>query len=139
MTRINLVPVDELADQHLIAEYRELPRCIKNDIDISLAPDHYVLGKGHVKWARKNWKFLLNRFDQICKEMDHRGFKHEFSAKDLETFFREHYDLPIVDFIPSRNEMELSRARLLEKLSKKPFFYKWTKRPIPEWTMKYHV
>ena len=26
MTRINLVPVEELSNQHLMAEYRELPR-----------------------------------------------------------------------------------------------------------------
>lgn len=26
MTRINLLPASELTDQHLIAEYRELPR-----------------------------------------------------------------------------------------------------------------
>ena len=27
MTRINCVPVTELHDRHLVAEYRELPRC----------------------------------------------------------------------------------------------------------------
>ena len=132
MTRINLVPVSELADKHLLAEYRELPRCIKQDLDVSDAPDHFVFGKGHVKWARKNWKFLLSRFDQICKEMEYRGFNHEFSAEDLEVFFREHYSLPAIDFVPTEKEIWISRARLFEKISKKPFFYKWTKRPRPE-------
>ena len=33
MTRINLVDPKELSDQHLIREYNELPRCIKQDID----------------------------------------------------------------------------------------------------------
>jgi len=28
MTRINLLPVKELSDQHLMAEYRELPRIV---------------------------------------------------------------------------------------------------------------
>lgn len=32
MTRINLIPVKELSDQHLIREYQELPRCIKKKI-----------------------------------------------------------------------------------------------------------
>ena len=31
MTRINLIPVKELSDQHLIAEYREIPRVIKQE------------------------------------------------------------------------------------------------------------
>ena len=34
MTRINVVPVKELSDQHLIAEYRELQRVIKQQINI---------------------------------------------------------------------------------------------------------
>lgn len=29
MTRINVVPVSELVDKHLVAEYRELPRIYK--------------------------------------------------------------------------------------------------------------
>lgn len=29
MTRINLIPVEELTDQHLMAEYRELPMIVK--------------------------------------------------------------------------------------------------------------
>ncbi len=29
MTRINLIPVEELTDQHLMAEYRELPMIAK--------------------------------------------------------------------------------------------------------------
>ena len=39
MTRINVVPVKELSDQHLIAEYRELPRVIKQRINIDDAPE----------------------------------------------------------------------------------------------------
>ena len=29
MTRINVIPTYELSDRWLLAEYRELPRCIK--------------------------------------------------------------------------------------------------------------
>ena len=34
MTRINQIPVEELSDQHLIREYNEIPRFIKQDINI---------------------------------------------------------------------------------------------------------
>lgn len=51
MTRINVVPVFELSDQHLMAEYRELPRVIKQKINTTDAPRLYKLGLGHVKWA----------------------------------------------------------------------------------------
>lgn len=36
MTRVNVIPVEELHDKHLIAEYREIPRI--------------------VNLVRKNWK-----------------------------------------------------------------------------------
>lgn len=60
MTRINLVPVEELADQHLLAEYRELPRCLNKPTRSPSDFPVYVLGKGHVKWAEAHQKFLLN-------------------------------------------------------------------------------
>lgn len=42
MTRINLVPAKELSDQHLLAEYHELPRVIKQNIDIRNAPEKWL-------------------------------------------------------------------------------------------------
>lgn len=62
MTRINQIPVEELSDQHLIREYNEIPRFIKQDINIEDSPTIYCLGKGHVKWCRKHWLFCLDRF-----------------------------------------------------------------------------
>ena len=57
MTRINIVPVKELMDQHLIAEYREitmvpasLSRTLasKKGLDYSKIPKNYTLNRGHV-------------------------------------------------------------------------------------------
>jgi len=57
MTRINIIPVKELFDQHLIAEYREiimvpaaLSRTLKSKVgfDESKIEDRYTLNKGHV-------------------------------------------------------------------------------------------
>lgn len=131
MTRINLIPPSELSDQHLLTEYRELPRCIKQPLNISDAPTHYCLGKGHMKWARKNWKFLLKRFEELCNEIDYRGFKRSFGSKELENHFHQHYDLPEVDYNPSKEDVELSRKRINEKVAQKPFWYKWTLRKRP--------
>ena len=69
MTRINVVPVNELSDQHLIAEYRELPRVIKQQINVTDAPENYVLGTGHVKWARTHIWFVMDRYEELCNEM----------------------------------------------------------------------
>lgn len=53
MIDINVVPVSWLSDLWLRAEYRELPRCIKQLIRIDDAPERYVLGRGHMKWLKE--------------------------------------------------------------------------------------
>ena len=64
MTRINVVPVGELSQLHLVAEYREITRLPKNltkslsrkakEFNMDEIPPDYVLGKGHVKFFYDN-------------------------------------------------------------------------------------
>lgn len=129
MTRINLVPVQELSDQWLIAEYRELPRALKGNISIKDAPNHYVFGKGHMKWARKYALFTSKRMEEIVEEMHYRGFKTNFSA-DLSKYITNELKN---EYTPSLADLKLSRDRLIFKFNKKPNFYRWTKRNKPEY------
>lgn len=129
MTRINLVPVQELSDQWLIAEYRELPRVLKGNISIKDAPNHYVFGKGHMKWARKYALFTSKRMEDIVEEMHYRGFKTNFSA-DLSKYITNELKNK---YTPSLADLKLSRDRLIFKFNKKPNFYRWTKRNKPEY------
>ena len=69
------MPVSELSDQHLIAEYHELPRVIKQNINTENAPKTYKLGEGHVRWARKHATYCMHRYIDLCWEMKYRGFK----------------------------------------------------------------
>lgn len=133
MTRINVVPVEELSDQHLIAEYREIPRIIKQEhIYIGDAPDKYVLGKGHVKWAVKHGNFCMYRYYLICEEMKHRGFKVNYSYEDLDKLATDNQvRLYTQNYCPTDDDIELSRNRIKEKLSMKPQWYKWTNRQKP--------
>lgn len=134
MTRINLVPVEELSDQHLIAEYHELPRVVKQKISIDGAPKEYCLGKGHMKWARLHLLFTLNRYYELCWEMKERGFKVNYSDAEFSLFCleneiaREYFWL---DYTPSEIDIKLSRDRLVEKIKQKPNWYKWTNREKP--------
>ncbi len=134
MTRINLVPVEELSDQHLIAEYRELPRVIKQNIDISNAPDRYCLGKGHIKWAKKHTIFILYRYGEICDEMKYRGFKFNYKWSDLAYYAMQHCSYEIHNMYSVNNEdIKLSRDRIIEKIQQKPTRYRWTNRPKPDY------
>ena len=129
MTRINIVPVKELSDQWLIAEYRELPRVLKQNINIDNAPNNYVLGKGHMKWARKHGLFTNKRMQEIVKEMHYRGFKINFSS-DLSNYIKDNMKN---QYKISFKDIKINQERLILKYNKKPNFYKWTKRKKPRY------
>ncbi|MBP5469104.1 MAG: endonuclease, partial [Candidatus Riflebacteria bacterium] len=96
MTRINTVPVEELSDPHLRAELRELPRVLKQNIDISDTPERYCLGKGHMKWARKHWVFCVNRYKELVAEMQYRGFKVSYTEPPLNNIDTNSYGYYVV-------------------------------------------
>ena len=136
MTRINVVPVSELSDQHLIAEYRELPSVIKQRIHIDDAPEKYCLGKGHMKWARKHMKYTAERYCFICNEMMRRGFTVNYHHFDLCMLANEQsifYPDVINDYKPTDDDLELNRNRLIEKYQQRPNWYRWTKTEKPKY------
>ena len=82
MTRINCVPVEELTDKHLGAEYRELPRLfnqIKKAIERGEKPDdprnpkEYKLGTGHTRFFYDKVPWLISRYHQLVQECEFRG------------------------------------------------------------------
>lgn len=120
MTRINLVPVHTLTDQHLIAEYRELPRVFalaRRDANI---PKNFVLGKGHVTFFYDKLKFLERRLRLLIEECQRRGFK----ISNIEIDFKCDPTL-YNDYIPRVKDVKLSKERIREKLAAKPNWYKY--------------
>jgi hypothetical protein len=91
MTRINLVEPHQLTDKHLMAEYRELPRIFtaviklqeqgKTPADVDI-PDHYVLGKGHVKFFYDKIKWLNRRYEKLYEELINRQYKLDSELYD---------------------------------------------------------
>lgn len=139
MTRINLIPVKELADQHLMAEYRELPRIFgavrkhvqaeKKVKDFKIAP-YYLLGTGHVTFFYDKLKFLANRHYDLVLECLRRGINIS------NTGINDISDIPFEwcgDYNPSTEEIALSRSRIIEKIQAKPEFYRWTWCDKPKW------
>jgi deoxyribonuclease (pyrimidine dimer) len=126
MTRINIVPVEELSRQHLIAEYREITRLPGNlsqslnrkskPFSMSEIPTEYVLGPGHVKYFFNKMKFLENRYESLVNEMIKRGYKPNFTDK---TIFRNCDSIFYNDYVPSLEAIELNRKRIVERSVKK--------------------
>lgn len=89
MTRINCIPPRELTRQHLIAEYRELPRVFglaraafaRGETPDDLRnPMNYTLGAGHVRFFYCRLGYLVKRQLAIIEEMRARGYKPLFDA-----------------------------------------------------------
>ncbi|CAM4097236.1 pyrimidine dimer DNA glycosylase/endonuclease V [Kerstersia similis] len=119
MTRINCVPVEELTQQHLVAEYRELPRVFglarkARERDDPRRQNRYVLGAGHVLFFYRRLGYLADRYDALVREMQARGYKPNFTASLREV----HADIPADcwgDWRPDAEALALNRARIKER------------------------
>ncbi len=132
MTRINIVHPNELTDQHLIAEYREifmvgsaLQRSLKSKSwDINSIPKRYTLNKGHVKFFYNKGKYLYNRYQELIKEMKLRGMNPDPNRlfKDGQ-WPKELYK----DWMPHIEDYKVIRQRIDEKIKMKPNWYRKSK------------
>ena len=125
MTRINCVPVEELTDKHLGAEYRELPRLfgqIQKAIERGESPDdprnpkEYKLGKGHTRFFYNKTQWLRYRYEQLVNECKRRGRVVNFPVVP-----KHIWDIPHEwwhDWQPTPEALELNRQRIQERLNK---------------------
>ncbi len=131
MTRINIIPVSELYDQHLIAEYREItmiPASLnktlksKAGLNKSKISKQYTNSKFHVYFFYNKGKYLDKRYKEIIKEMKARGFKPDSKRKFPKEIFINNnlYN----DWIPTIEDYKIIRKRILSKLAQKPNWYK---------------
>lgn len=80
MTRINVVPVSNLPDKFLMAEYREITRVYRLVWKQQLSnktpkiPDSYRLGTGHVTFFYDKLLFINKRYLELTKELYERNF-----------------------------------------------------------------
>tara|TARA_R110000796_G_C14385508_1_gene415773 strand:- start:147 stop:560 length:414 start_codon:yes stop_codon:yes gene_type:complete len=133
MTRINLVPVEELADQHLVAEYREifmvgssLQRSIKSknwEHTKANLPETFTLNAGHVKFFYNKGKYLNDRYLDLRVEMKLRGMKPDPSRVFKSWQFPE--DL-YKSYVPTEAAMDIVRERITERINLKPDWYRYS-------------
>lgn len=124
MTRINCIPVDELTDAHLGAEYRELPRVFalaaaayaRGD-NPSAYPDAYTLSKGHVKFFYTRLGYLAKRYQQLVNECLRRGRKVNYhQVPDIYNALPPKWRL---DWTPTPEAQAVNRQRIADRLEGK--------------------
>lgn len=117
MTRINCVPPEELSRQHLLAEYRELPRVFAlADKAYSarrkiVAPSSYTLGAGHVLFFYSRLGWCRRRFHALRDEMLRRGYKPAYNDTPAVATPPEWWQ----DWEPDAAALALNRQRILER------------------------
>lgn len=134
MTRINsAIHVQNLTDEHLLAEHREIKRLPDNFLKalnsgaLRKIPKEFCLGTGHITFFLDKQQFLMKRYLQIHAECLKRGFKVEDYSKnwlDLKDQMA-HYNC-WNDYTPTDDEKHLLRIRICERTTnsrKKHFYY----------------
>lgn len=130
MTRINIgIEPQELCDQHLIAEYRELPRAFarKYVFPKSKPPFKFKLNTGHILWCAKHATSLAFRYRLIVHEMEHRMFNVNFPDP------RERLNDGIWTQEDEVGARPLLIERIIQQLGNMEKEPRWTKRQHPEW------
>ena len=124
MTRINCVPVEELTDKHLGAEYRELPRLfgqIKKAIERGESPDdprnpkEYKLGTGHTRFFYNKLHWLCHRYYKLVNECEKRGRVVNYPHPPA--FIINTPDVWWDWWQPTPEAMEINRQRIKERLN----------------------
>ena len=122
MTRINCVPVEELTDKHLVAEYHEITRVFglvrKNvlagkDLMALSVPDRYTLGTGHVKFFYTRLAWVERRMADLAMEMHRRKMKVR-----LELLKGISDGMPVElfgEWEPDNEALAINRERLAER------------------------
>lgn len=123
MTRINVVNVEELCNQHLFAEWREMPRMVaylnkslnsKKPFNINDIPKKYVLGQGHVKFFYDKFKYLHKRHIMLTNELLKRGYNLNYTNSDI---FKEVDEIWYNDYTPTIDAITINRKRINDRLN----------------------
>jgi hypothetical protein len=127
MTRINVVPVQELTDKHLTGENHEILRVVGlvrkakarginkyNFTQKVKAPLEYTLGEGHVKFFYSRLGFIMNRYYEIQTEMLSRGFSpNTLTREDVLEGIDSWW---LGGYTPTPEALKINRKRLEERM-----------------------
>lgn len=127
MTRVNLIPVEELKVQHLVAEYRELPQIYgkalraqqRGETRASIAkraPKEFMFGPGSILFFYDKILWLNKRYALLVAEMHARGYHTTYpeppwhKIEQLDDEWKN-------DWEPSEAEIARSRERIDDRLA----------------------
>lgn len=148
MTRINLVKPEDLADQHLFAEWREIkmiPARVKKlysqyEEDIASGklkmlgfvrhrmtdlPSKYTMSTGHVRFFYDKMLFLFDRYKILTEELKIRNYS--IAEHDARALFFDGMTIHnrTREWSPSPPEVLINIQRISERLNERPDWYRY--------------
>jgi len=135
MTRINLVRVEDLADQHLFAEWREIkmiaPAAKRSllaqpvvKIYDKISP-HYTLNTGHVTFFYNKLPFLTDRFDKLTEELLQRGVDITPFNFMTEDYSKVYNAIAQIEWQPTKQDIQVNIDRIAQRLNERPSWYRY--------------
>ena len=124
MTRINVVPVQSLTRDHLVAEYKELPRAFDLAYKASVSskpwtnkqPKEYTMGTGHVTFFYDKLGFLAKRQSELVQEMFNRGYKPKFLTSLKDEWQDKIPSGYWKDYVPTEAALKINKERIDKRL-----------------------
>lgn len=134
MTRVNLVSPYSLADQHLMAEFRELKmvpaallRSLKTRSEDAIhdsIPDTFTLNRGHVLFFMDKMRYLRSRYKAIEKELRERGYNIQKRNSRKLFITQVPKSFTVTEWEPSVSDVKVSVERIMLRLSEKDNWYR---------------
>jgi len=129
VTRINLVDPEELTDQHLMAEYREI-RLLCANFQRTLrskqgfvekkVPPQFTLNKGHVYFFYNKGKYIHDRYYALREELNKRNYDAKLDFP-LDNWPEHLYN----DWTPNERDKKVIRERISLRISQRPNWYRY--------------
>ena len=133
MTRINVVPEQELTPEHLSGEFHEITRpftLVREAVAKGKSPGDYIypedykLGRGHVTFFYNRLQYISTRYLKLGMELRYRALKSgRPSSCNLQMVLKviadARRDIPEEwwgDYTPTDNAITINRERIRERL-----------------------
>lgn len=129
MTRVNVVPVEELTNAHAFGEYKEILRPISK-VKNALAkypnkyafykaygkklPAAYTMGTGHETFFFDKLTYIAERYQQLCEWRKARGYK--YTEISIENLLDGLPSFVLQSYTPTQQALEINRQRIAERL-----------------------
>jgi deoxyribonuclease (pyrimidine dimer) len=120
MTRINVgIPPEELTQQHLIAELREIKRIpnlvLRGKFSLKNQPSLFTLGTGHVKFFYDKLAYLKDRYATLRVEALKRGYNVQNYTNCFDEAIQKHPEFA-GGYVERVEDRDLLLARITQRL-----------------------